>query len=137
VAEREYVIEFRIDRHSGVATYLQIVHQTEQALRMGMLEPGDKLPTAREVVEATAINPNTVLKAYRELERAGLVEARRGLGTFVRRSLGSAAADSPLKADLDHWTRRAKEAGLDREDVAALFGNALEAHFSTTGKGTP
>ncbi|MGY0024985.1 GntR family transcriptional regulator [Streptomyces sp. cg35] len=131
------MIEFRIDRHSGVATYLQIVHQTEQALRMGMLEPGDKLPTAREVVEATAINPNTVLKAYRELERAGLVEARRGLGTFVRRSLGSAPADSPLKAELDDWTRRATEAGLDREDVAALFGNALEAHFSTTTRGTP
>ncbi|MEB3960033.1 GntR family transcriptional regulator [Streptomyces kunmingensis] len=130
------MIEFRIDRHSGVATYLQIVHQTEQALRMGMLEPGDKLPTAREVVEATAINPNTVLKAYRELERAGLVEARRGLGTFVRRSLGSGPADSPLKAELDDWARRAKEAGLDREDVAALFGNALAAHFSTTDKGT-
>ncbi|MFI7383562.1 GntR family transcriptional regulator [Streptomyces sp. NPDC049813] len=131
------MIEFRIDRHSGVATYLQIVHQTEQALRMGMLEPGDKLPTAREVVEATAINPNTVLKAYRELERAGLVEARRGLGTFVRRSLGSAPADSPLRAELDDWTGRAKEAGLDREDVAALFSSALAAHFSTTDKGTP
>jgi GntR family transcriptional regulator len=127
------VIEFRIDRSSGVATYLQIVHQTEQALRLGLLEPGDKLPTAREVVEATAINPNTVLKAYRELERSGLVEARRGLGTFVRRSLGSAPADSPLAAELADWTRRAREAGLDREDVAALFGSALEAHFSTAG----
>ena len=129
------MIEFRIDRHSGVATYLQIVHQTEQALRMGLLEPGDKLPTAREVVEATAINPNTVLKAYRELERSGLVEARRGLGTFVRATLGAGTADSPLRAELDDWTRRAREAGLDREDVAALFGSALEAHFSTTTKG--
>ncbi|MFI6880601.1 GntR family transcriptional regulator [Streptomyces sp. NPDC050400] len=133
MGEQERVIEFRIDRHSGVSTYLQIVHQTEQALRLGMLEPGDKLPTAREVVEATAINPNTVLKAYRELERSGLVEARRGLGTFVRRSLGSAPADSPLKAELDDWARRAREAGLDRGDVAALFGNALEEHFGTTG----
>ncbi|MCQ4211306.1 GntR family transcriptional regulator [Streptomyces longispororuber] len=131
MGEQERVIEFRIDRHSGVSTYLQIVHQTEQALRLGMLEPGDKLPTAREVVEATAINPNTVLKAYRELERSGLVEARRGLGTFVRRSLGSAPADSPLKAELDDWARRAREAGLDRGDVAALFGNALEEHFGT------
>ncbi|MER5949749.1 GntR family transcriptional regulator [Streptomyces sp. NPDC001904] len=130
------MIEFRIDRHSGVATYLQIVHQTEQALRLGMLEPGDKLPTAREVVEATAINPNTVLKAYRELEREGLVEARRGLGTFVRKSLGSGPADSPLRSELEDWTRRAREAGMDREDVAALFTVALEAHFSTTTKGT-
>ncbi|MFI5661007.1 GntR family transcriptional regulator [Streptomyces sp. NPDC051684] len=132
----EPVIEFRIDRHTGVATYLQIVHQTEHALRLGLLEPGDKLPTAREVVEATAINPNTVLKAYRELERSGLVEARRGLGTFVRATLGSGTADSPLRAELDEWTGRAKEAGLDREDVEALFGSALEAHFGTMTKGT-
>jgi GntR family transcriptional regulator len=131
------VVEYRIDRHSGVATYVQIVQQTKQALRLGLLRPGDKLPTAREVVEATAINPNTVLKAYRELEREGLVEARRGLGTFVRRSLGSAPADSPLRVELERWTRRAREAGLDREDVAALFTAVLEQHFATHDQGDP
>jgi GntR family transcriptional regulator len=120
------VVEYRIDRRSGVATYVQIVQQTKQALRLGLLEPGDKLPTAREVVEATAINPNTVLKAYRELEREGLVEARRGLGTFVKRSLGTAPADSPLRAELDDWAARAREAGLDHDDVAALFTAVLE-----------
>ncbi|GAX56989.1 GntR family transcriptional regulator [Streptomyces olivochromogenes] len=120
------MVEYRIDRRSGVATYVQIVQQTKQALRLGMLEPGDKLPTAREVVEATAINPNTVLKAYRELEREGLVEARRGLGTFVKRSLGTAPADSPLRAELDDWAARAREAGLDQDDVAALFTAVLE-----------
>ncbi|MEV6311702.1 GntR family transcriptional regulator [Streptomyces sp. NPDC051840] len=120
-------VEFRIDRRSGVATYLQIVQQTKQALRLGVLEPGDRLPTAREVVEATAINPNTVLKAYRELEREGLVEARRGLGTFVRRTLGSAAAttDPPLRAELTDWTRKARAAGLDRDDMSALFDDVL------------
>jgi len=123
------VVEYRIDRRSGVATYVQIVQQTKQALRLGLLEPGDKLPTAREVVEATAINPNTVLKAYRELEREGLVEARRGLGTFVRKSLGAAPADSPLRAELDAWASRAREAGLDRDDVAALFTAVLDEHF--------
>lgn len=124
------VVEYRIDRRSGVATYLQIVQQTQQALRLGLLAPGDKLPTAREVVEATAINPNTVLKAYRELEREGLVEARRGLGTFVRRTLGAAApADSPLRAELADWARRARAAGLDREDAAALFGAVLDENF--------
>ncbi|MDN0194300.1 GntR family transcriptional regulator [Streptomyces sp. S.PNR 29] len=124
------MVEYRIDRHSGVATYVQIVQQTKQALRLGLLEPGDRLPTAREVVEATAINPNTVLKAYRELEREGLVEARRGLGTFVRRSLGTAPADdSPLRTELDAWARRAAGAGLEREDVAALFTAVLEKHF--------
>ena len=126
-------VEFRIDRRSGVATYLQIVQQTKQALRLGVLEPGDRLPTAREVVEATAINPNTVLKAYRELEREGLVEARRGLGTFVKRSLGTASADSPLRAELDDWAARARAAGLDKDDVSALFTDVLDSTF----KGDP
>ncbi|WP_435808694.1 GntR family transcriptional regulator [Streptomyces griseoflavus] len=123
------MVDYRIDRHSGMATYVQIVHQTKQALRLGLLAPGDKLPTAREVVEATAVNPNTVLKAYRELEREGLVEARRGLGTFVRRSLGAAPADSPLRAELEEWASRARGAGLEREDVAALFTAVLETHY--------
>ncbi|ATY97110.1 GntR family transcriptional regulator [Streptomyces cavourensis] len=128
-------VEFRIDRRSGVATYLQIVQQTKQALRLGVLEPGDRLPTAREVVEATAINPNTVLKAYRELEREGLVEARRGLGTFVRRRLGGAAgasaADSPLRAELADWARRARSAGLEKDDVGALFTAVLESTYKS------
>ena len=123
------MVEYRIDRHSGVATYVQIVQQTKQALHLGMLEPGDKLPTAREVVEATAINPNTVLKAYRELEREGLVEARRGLGTFVRKGLSTTPADSPLRLELDDWAERAREAGLGRDDIAALFTAVLEKHF--------
>jgi GntR family transcriptional regulator len=123
------VVEYRVDRRSGVATYVQIVQQTKQALRLGHLRPGDKLPTAREVVEATAINPNTVLKAYRELEREGLVEARRGLGTFVKRALGTAPAESPLHGELDDWAVRARESGLDRDDVAALFTAVIEKHF--------
>ncbi|MER6161803.1 GntR family transcriptional regulator [Streptomyces sp. NPDC001868] len=124
------MVEYRIDRRSGVATYMQIVHQTKQALRLGLLEPGDKLPTAREVVEATAINPNTVLKAYRELEREGLVEARRGLGTFVRKSLGATPVDSPLRAELGAWAVRARETGLERDDVEALFTSVLDEHFT-------
>jgi GntR family transcriptional regulator len=124
------VIEYRIDRRTGVATYLQIVQQTKQALRLGLLEPGDQLPTAREVVEATAINPNTVLKAYRELEREGLVEARRGLGTFVRKALGAAATQSPFADELADWMKRARAGGLAREDVAALFSSALEREFA-------
>ncbi|MEV6318562.1 GntR family transcriptional regulator [Streptomyces sp. NPDC051776] len=126
------MVEFRIDRRSGVATYVQIVQQTKQALRLGVLQPGDQLPTAREVVEATAVNPNTVLKAYRELEREGLVEARRGLGTFVRKALGAAPTDSPLRAELSDWAVRARAAGLEREDVAALFAAVLSEHFTTT-----
>ncbi|MDH6125973.1 GntR family transcriptional regulator [Kitasatospora sp. GP82] len=116
------VVDYRIDRRSGVATYLQIVQQTKQALRLGLLVPGDRLPTARQVVEATAINPNTVLKAYRELEREGLVAPRPGLGTFVLRTLAreEAAPDSPLRTELAAWAARARRAGLDRDDIAAL-----------------
>jgi len=81
------VIEFRLDAHSGVPTYLQLVQQVKQAVRLGILHPGDQLPTVKEVVSSLAINPNTVLKAYRELEHDGLVTARQGVGTFVTRSL--------------------------------------------------
>ncbi|MFF7634381.1 GntR family transcriptional regulator [Kitasatospora sp. NPDC008050] len=125
------MVEYRIDRHSGVATYLQIVQQTKHALRLGLLEPGDRLPTAKEVVAATAINPNTVLKAYRELEREGLVEPRPGLGTFVLRSLAreEAGSDSPLRGELADWAARAHRAGLDREDVAALVATVVEQEF--------
>jgi GntR family transcriptional regulator len=100
-------------------------------MRLGLLQPGDRLPTAKEVVEATAINPNTVLKAYRELEREGLVEPRPGLGTFVLRSLArpGTAADGPLRADLDAWMRRARAEGLEVEDVAALFAAVRDDHY--------
>src|ERR687893_1567583 len=97
------MIEFHLDGRSGVSPYQQIVQQVKNALRLGHLREGDQLPTVKDVVGRLAINPNTVLKAYRELEREGLVEARRGLGTFVRRSLGTAPADSPLRAELEAW----------------------------------
>ncbi|MCW5249768.1 MULTISPECIES: GntR family transcriptional regulator [unclassified Streptomyces] len=124
------VVEYRIDRRSGVPAYVQIVRQTEQALRMGVLQVGDKLPTAKEVVAATAINPNTVFRAYRDLEQAGLVRSRRGLGTFVTRSLARPGAedDSPLRAELARWIGRARETGLDRDDVLALVTAALDEH---------
>jgi GntR family transcriptional regulator len=122
------VLEYRIDRGSGVPAYVQIVEQTERALRMGTLKIGDKLPTAKEVVAATAINPNTVLRAYRDMEQAGLVELRRGLGTFVTRSLArpGAEVDSPLRAELADWTARARSAGLERADIFALVTAVLD-----------
>ncbi|MEV6682470.1 GntR family transcriptional regulator [Streptomyces erythrochromogenes] len=130
------MIEYRIDRRSGVATYLQIVQQTQQALRLGLLAPGDRLPTAREVVEALAINPNTVLKAYRELEREGLVEGRRGLGTFVRRTLGEGrAADASLRTELAQWLARARQAGLEQDDITALFTSVLSGSDSEPNQG--
>ncbi len=127
------MIEFRIDRRSGVAAYLQLVHQTKQALRLGLLQPGDRLPTAKEVMTATAMNPNTVLKAYRELEREGLVEGRRGLGTFVIRTLArpGASDDGPLREGLGSWLAAAEAGGLEREDVEALVKAVLDEHYGT------
>src|ERR1700739_1775748 len=95
------VIEFHLDSKSGVSPYMQIVQQVRQALRLGLLEEGDQLPTVKEVVTSVAINPNTVLKAYRELEREGLVGARPGIGTFVTKTLGnvSIASHGPLRRD--------------------------------------
>jgi GntR family transcriptional regulator len=125
------LIDFRLDRGSGVATYLQLVHQVKHALRLGVLRPGDRLPTAKEVVNQLAINPNTVLKAYRELEREGLVAGRPGLGTFVQRSLGGAsvAEHARLRDGLAGWVRDARAAGLDSEDVAALFASVVLDSF--------
>jgi len=125
------VIEYRIDRRSGIAPYMQIVQQTRQALRMGRLGVGDKLPTAREVVAATAINPNTVLKAYRELEHEGLIDSRAGVGAFVRRTLGrlESSLESPLAADLRSWVRLAREGDLERPDIEALVKAAIDLEF--------
>jgi GntR family transcriptional regulator len=117
------VIAFRIDARSGIAPYKQLVQQVRNALRLGMLRPGDQLPTVKEVVGAIAINPNTVLKAYRELEREGLVEGRPGVGTFVLKGLEGPAphARAALQRSLMRWLRSAFEAGLDYESVEALF----------------
>lgn len=126
-----FVIEFQLDDRSGVATYLQLAQQIRHALRLGLLKPGDQLPTAREVVAKLAINPNTVLRAYRELEREGLVGARPGQGTFVRRGLsgGDPAAQARLRRDLDRWLRTARAAGLDREAIEALYQAAIRDLF--------
>ncbi len=100
---RGAVIEFHLDARSGVAPYLQLIHQVRQALRLGMLRVGDQLPTVKDVVARLAINPNTVLKAYRQLEYEGLAAARPGIGTFVTATLngGSLADYQPLRADLE------------------------------------
>src|SRR5487761_660752 len=108
------MIEFQLDTTSGVATYLQLVQQVRQALQLGILEPGDQLPTAQQVVAKLAINPNTVLKAYRDLEREGLVRARPGMGTFVTRSLPGTdpAAQARFRTSMTVWLRSARAAGL-------------------------
>lgn len=123
------MIQFRIDTRSGVAPYQQLVHQVRHALRLGLLEEGDQLPTVKEVVGRVAINPNTVLKAYRELEHEGLVAGRPGRGTFVTRTLadGSLAAHQALRKDLVRWLDKARRAGLDDDSIDALFQTTFRA----------
>jgi len=123
------VIEFHLDSRSGVSPYLQIVQQVRQALRLGLLEVGDQLPTVKEVVAQLAINPNTVLKAYRELEHQGLAGARPGVGTFVTASLsdGTLLSHGPLRQDLERWMAKARRAGLDDESIEALFRNSFRS----------
>lgn len=125
------MIDFRIDRRSGIPTYVQLVVQVKQALRLGDLQVGDRLPTAKDVVGALAINPNTVLKAYKELERDGLVAPRPGLGTFVTKSLAKPGMveNSALRAELSRWVRDAVAAGLERTDIEALVDMELEREF--------
>ena len=123
------MIEFHLDSRSGVSPYLQIVQQVRQAMRLGLLHDGEQLPTVKEVVAQLAINPNTVLKAYRELEHEGLASARPGVGTFITGSLAgeSLAAHGPLRRALQTWIAKARRAGLDDESIEALFQSSFRS----------
>ena len=121
------MIEFHLDAKSGVPTYLQLVQQVKQAVRLGILKPGDQLPTVKEVVGSLAINPNTVLKAYRDLDRDGIVEGKRGQGTFVSSQPPPVPPGEVkgLRTALQRWIQRARAAGLDDENMAALFADEV------------
>jgi GntR family transcriptional regulator len=121
------MITFHLDPSSGVPTYVQLVQQVHQAVQLGLLEPGDRLPTAQQVVASLAINPNTVLKAYRDLEREGLVRPRPGLGTFVvgRLPRTDPAAQAKFRRSMTTWLRSAREAGLTAEEIEAIYRTAL------------
>ncbi|HEX8004905.1 MAG TPA: GntR family transcriptional regulator [Trebonia sp.] len=125
------MIEFLLDGYSQVAPYMQLVQQVKQGLRTGLIEPGDQLPKVRDVAGSLAINPNTVLKAYRQLEAEGLVEGQPGVGTFVKRTLAgpSLKGQAELRRELVAWLRRARTAGLDHEDVIALIQTTMRATF--------
>jgi GntR family transcriptional regulator len=123
------VIEFHLDGRSGLSPYQQVVQQVRHAIRLGLLEKGDQLPKIKDVVAQLAINPNTVLKAYRELEHDGLVAARPGVGTFVTGTLTGPplAALVPLRQGLRRWLVSARRAGLDDESIEALFLTTFHA----------
>jgi GntR family transcriptional regulator len=128
IAKENRMIAFRLDSHSGLPAYLQLTQQVKNALRLGMIDVGDRLPTVKEVVATLAINQNTVLKAYRELEHEGLVETRQGQGTFVVRSLAGPSLQShaALRRSLMRWVNEARTAGLDQESMQALIQDVLQ-----------
>ena len=121
------MIQFFLNQRSGVPAYLQLVRQVEHALRVGLLQPGDQLPSVREVVADLVINPNTVVKAYRELELQGLIGAKPGLGTFVLITVPGPPIDEleALRSDLNAWIARALAAGLGEEGISALVAEAV------------
>src|SRR3984885_2990303 len=126
------MIEFQLDAGSGVATYLQLVQQVRDALRLVIPEPGDQLPTAQQVVAKLAINPNTVLKAYRDLEREGLVRPRPGRGTFIVGTLprSGPAAQERFLSSMTTWLRSARAAGLGPDDIEAIYRTAVRNLFA-------
>jgi GntR family transcriptional regulator len=125
------VIEFYLDSRSGVPTYLQLVQQVKQAVRLGILRPGDQLPKVKDVVAKLVINPNTVLKAYRELDIEGIIEGRRGQGTFVSDTLPSPPLENheTVQKALVRWVASARKAGLDEEAISALFATVVRSAF--------
>lgn len=126
-------MNFRLEPHSGLPPYLQLVQQVRRAILLGGLVPGDQLPTVKEVVARLVINPNTVLKAYRELEHLGLAAGRPGVGTFV---VGSAVVlrreQRQLHGQLLSWAGRARAAGLSHETMGAMFQDALQSDVEAT-----
>jgi GntR family transcriptional regulator len=125
---------FRVNGGSGVPIYRQLVEQVRREVMLGRLAPGDQLPTLREVVEALAINPNTVVKAYTELEHEGLVVRRQGMGTFVSAAPPTAALAAPaaLRGSLGRWVRRAKDSGLSNQQIQLLMSVILDEDASDT-----
>jgi GntR family transcriptional regulator len=120
-------ISFHLSASSGVPAYMQLVEQIRQALRMGSLNVGDKLPTVKEVVAEVAVNPNTVMKAYWELEHEGLVEGRQGVGTFiVRRPNGPPPGTQVrLSRGLERWVQTARAQGLDDDSIESMLRDTL------------
>jgi DNA-binding transcriptional regulator YhcF (GntR family) len=132
-------LEFRLDAASGVPTYLQLVQQVEHALRLGYLVPGDQLPKVRDVVASLAINPNTVLKAYRELEIKGLATGRPGQGTFIQATLSQVALPelAALRRSLSRWLNAADGAGLDEDGIVALVTSELRDFYERRRRSDP
>jgi GntR family transcriptional regulator len=119
---------FRFDAGSGVPIYRQLVQQVRRDVMLGRLRPGDQLPSVSELASTLSVNPNTVMKAFSELEHQGLVVRRQGVGTFVAPAppVASMLVEPRLLASLTRWVERARQEGLSAEEVRMLVELALD-----------
>jgi len=119
---------FRIEAGSDVPLYRQLVQQVRRDVMLGRLRPGDQLPSVKDVVDALSVNPNTVVKAFGELEHQGVLVRRQGVGTFVAAapSLASLAVEPKLQSALARWVDRARADGLSAEQIRMLVEVALD-----------
>jgi len=119
---------FRIEAGSDVPIYRQLVQQVRRDVMLGRLRPGDQLPSVKDVVDALSVNPNTVVKAFGELEHQGVLVRRQGVGTFVAAapSLASLAVEPKLQSALARWVDRARADGLSAEQIRMLVEVALD-----------
>jgi GntR family transcriptional regulator len=121
-----------VDPRSGVPIYLQIIEQIKRSVALGVLQAGEQLPTVKQLAIDLTVNPNTVARAYRDLERESVIETAPGRGSFVR---ANGVAEAPQVAAeiggnaLDVALREAKSVGLEREAVRKLFEAALQRWF--------
>ncbi len=132
-------ILFTVDARSGVPIYVQLIDQVKRAVAVGSVRPGEQLPTVKSVALELTVNANTVLRAYRELEREQIVETTQGRGTFVRGN-GSvehaAGAVRALAAErFDAAAREARSLGLDRGDASALANESVERWYDGGARG--
>jgi GntR family transcriptional regulator len=119
-----------VDPRSGVPIYLQLIEQIKRSVALGVLSAGEQLPTVKQLAVNLTINPNTVGKAYRDLERDGVIETAPGRGSFVRTNGAVASAKGAAmdvaRENFAASVREAKSLGLSREDVRAIVDAALD-----------
>ena len=120
ITERVTSFQFALDLHTGVPVYRQLIDQVRSGVASGFLTAGDQLPTVRQLAVDLAINPNTVMRAYRELELGGLLETQQGTGTFITKKKpekNDAARERQLGQIVGEFSARAGAAGFTVEDL--------------------
>jgi GntR family transcriptional regulator len=126
---RRPTFRFRLDENTGVPVYRQIMDQVRGGIALGALRPGDQLPTVRQLAVDLAINPNTVVRAYRELELGGLLDSNQGTGTFIREQKvggGKQERTRQLRQIVEECVARAGAAGFTVQELIEELRHVAE-----------